>query len=436
MKLGIDCYSYNESIGSLEIKGGCFLIHTHLLPNGLRIVVEDIPSVRSVSFGIWVGTGSRDETEETNGMSHFIEHMMFKGTQSLTARQIAEFFDGIGGQINAFTSKEYTCYYAKVLDEHFEVSVRTLADMLLNSLYSEEDIHKERKVIIEEVKMYEDAPDDLVHDLMAGAIYPGHSLGYTILGTEENLNRFTRDDVCKYLSDHYTPDNMVFAVAGNIQMTEVLELATELFGSMTGSLQSSTESVPEFVPAKLIRTKSTEQAHIVLCTPSFSFDSPEVFPLILLNNLLGGASSSRLFQEIREERGLAYSVYSYYSAYRDGGTFGVYAGTSVDQAETVVEVIHEILNEVGTQGITEEELKKAKDQVKGSLMLSLESTGARMSRLGKNELLLRRQVSLDETLERINAVTLEDMKKVASRVLLGPLALTAIGPFDDLTKPR
>ncbi|MDB5083517.1 MAG: peptidase [Bacilli bacterium] len=412
------------------------MIHTKLLPNGLRIVVEDIPTVRSVSFGLWVGTGSRDESRDTNGISHFIEHMLFKGTDRLTARQIAEFFDGIGGQVNAFTSKEYTCYYAKVLDEHFESSMRTLADMLLHSQFAEEEAEKEKKVIIEEIKMYEDAPDDLVHDLLAGAIYPGNPLGYTILGTEDNINSFTRSNIINYLETRYTPDNIVLAVAGNIDLERVVELSQELFGSMQGKLQTSSVSAPAFTAAKLVRNKSTEQAHITLAMPCYAFDDPRIYAIILLNNLLGGTSSSRLFQEIREERGMAYSVYSYYSAYRDSGTFGVYAGTSVEQAQTVVDVIDSIMSEVAAKGISQEELTKAKEQVKGSLMLSLESTGSRMSRLGKNELLLRRQVSLDETLEHINAVTLSDMRQASDEILQGPIALTAIGPFDDLKHPR
>lgn len=403
------------------------------LANGLRIVVEEIPSVRSVSLGIWVGTGSRDEDEKTSGISHFIEHMMFKGTATRTARQIAEFFDGIGGHVNASTSKEYTNFYAKVLDEHFELAMSALADMVNHSLFKEEDINKERKVIIEEIKMYEDTPDELVHDLLAETIYPDHSLGFNILGTEESLNSFTRDDFMNYLQARYTPDNMVIAVAGNISVDQVRQAAEQWFGQLQGSARRILDTEPNFQVAKAIREKATEQAHICLAVDTFSYKDERMYPMILLNNLLGGSSSSRLFQEIREERGMAYSVYSYYSSYRDSGMFGVYAGTSPDQAQTVLDLVQEIFQDVASQGFSQEELKKAKEQVKGSLMLSLESTGSRMNRLGKNELILGRHITLDETLAKINQVTVEDLQQLAQFILTQKPALAAVGPFTDLS---
>lgn len=406
------------------------------LSNGMRLVVEEISSVRSVSLGVWIGTGSRNESKATNGVSHFIEHMMFKGTEHLTARQIAELFDGIGGHVNAFTSKEYTCYYAKVLDEHFKLALQTLADMLTDSKLAPEELQKERKVIIEEIKMYEDTPDDQIHDLLAATIYPGHPLGYTILGPESNLLSFTRDDLTAYLHDHYTPDNMVLAVAGNVKFEDVLAAAEHYFSSLRGSSVNQKLSQPVFHADKQVRFKQTEQAHICLSSPAFSFDDPDLYSLILLNNILGGTSSSRLFQEIREERGMAYSVYSYYSTYRDGGTFGVYAGTSPDQAQEVVNLIGHILSDITGSGISSDELHKTKEQLKGSLMLSLESTSSRMSRLGKNELLLGKFISLDETVSRINEVTVESINRVAKKVCDGPLAMSAIGPFDDLKMPH
>ncbi|MFC4768840.1 M16 family metallopeptidase [Effusibacillus consociatus] len=412
------------------------LFYKGILSNGMRLVVEEISSVRSVSLGVWVNSGSRDETPATNGMSHFIEHMMFKGTNKLSARQIAELFDGIGGQVNAFTSKEYTCYYAKVLDEHFKLALETLADMLLNSKLAPEELAKERKVIIEEIKMYEDTPDDQVHDLLAATMYPDHTLGYTILGPESNLLAFTREDMVSYLSSHYTPDNLVLAVAGNVKADEVHRAAEQYFSPLGGKRVSDPQVAPVFQANKQVRRKATEQAHICLATQGYAFDDPAVYSLILLNNIVGGSSSSRLFQEIREERGMAYSVYSFYSSYRDGGTFGVYTGTSPIQAQEAVNLIGEILADLATNGITNEELRKAKDQVKGSLMLSLESTSSRMSRLGKNELLLGKQITLDETVRRITEVTLEDINAVAKRVCQGPMAMSAIGPFEDLKKPN
>jgi predicted Zn-dependent peptidase len=411
------------------------LIYREKLSNGLRIVVEEIPFVRSVSLGIWVGTGSRDEEPSNNGMSHFLEHMLFKGTDTRNAKQIAELFDGIGGQVNAFTSKEYTCFYAKVLDEHFELALSTLADMLFHSLFLEEEVNKERKVIIEEIKMYEDAPDELVHDLIGETVYPSHPLGYSILGTEQNLNSFTREDILQYIQNHYTPDNIVLAVAGNVRMSQVLPIATKLFAGASGTRKRFQMQPPKFARNVQVRNKATEQAHLILATECYAFHDPRVYPLILLNNVLGGSSSSRLFQEIREERGMAYSVYSYYTAYRDTGLFGIYAGTSPDQAQQVIDLCAKILNDIVENGITGDELMKAKEQVKGSLMLSLESTSARMSRLGKNELLLGRQVSLDETLEKINNVTLDHIKDVATDMFDHTLALAAVGPFDQLAVP-
>lgn len=412
------------------------MYHTGRLSNGMRIVVEEIPSVRSVSLGMWVGTGSRYESEWTNGMSHFIEHMMFKGTEKLTGRQIAELFDGIGGQVNAFTSKEYTCYYAKVLDEHFELALAALADMLLNSKFAQEELAKERKVIVEEIKMYEDTPEDQVHDLLAAAMYPDHTLGFTILGPEKNLLAFSRDDMITYYGAHYTPDNLVLAVAGNVAPDEVHKAAERFFAGWNGQRTAILQTPPVFRANKLVREKATEQAHICLATEGFAFDDPSVYDLILLNNIAGGSTSSRLFQEIREERGMAYSVYSFYSSYRDGGMFGVYAGTSPEQAQEVVNLIGKVLSDLAAKGVTPEELRKAKEQVKGSLMLSLESTSSRMSRLGKNELLLGRQIPLDETIRRINGVTPDSIHAVAKRVCAGPMALSAIGPFDDLKFPE
>ncbi|BCJ85316.1 M16 family metallopeptidase [Effusibacillus dendaii] len=412
------------------------MFYKRTLTNGMRLVVEEIPSVRSVSLGVWIHTGSRDESQSTNGISHFLEHMMFKGTEKRSARQIAELFDGIGGHVNAFTSKEYTCYYAKVLDEHFSIALETIADMLLNSKFDSEELAKERKVIIEEIKMYEDTPDDQVHDLMAATIYPDHTLGYTILGPEANLLSFTRDDIVNYVKARYTPDNMVLAVAGNVQIDEVHQAAEQFFSGLSGKCQQIDHRPPVFHANRQVRQKATEQAHICLSTTGFAFDAPEVYPLILLNNIVGGSSSSRLFQEIREERGMAYSVYSYYASYRDGGTFGVYAGTSPDQAQQVVDLTYQILAAVADKGVTEEELRKAKEQVKGSLMLSLESTVSRMNRVGKNELLLNKQVTLDETINRINEVSIDRLKQIAGQICGGPWAMAAIGPFNELNLPE
>jgi predicted Zn-dependent peptidase len=412
------------------------LIDKETLPNGVRVVVEEIPSVRSVSLGIWVGTGSRYETPENNGISHFLEHMFFKGTKRYTARQLAEVFDGIGGQVNAFTSKEYTCYYAKVLDNHFRLALETLADMFFHSTFVPDELAKERKVVIEEIRMYEDTPDELVHDLVAQASFGEHPLGYNILGTEQTLSRFEREDLLQYIQANYTPDNTVVTVAGNVRMQDVLRLVEPLFQNHKGQRRwNGIRETPSFHYDKKIRNKQTEQAHICLATQGFASDTEQLYAMTLLNNALGGSMSSRLFQEIREERGMAYSVYSYHTAYRETGSFGIYVGTAPEQAQDVVDLIVEIVRKVAEQGITAEELTKGKEQVKGSLMLSLESTSSRMSRLGKNELILGRHISLDEMIAGIDHVTLDDIKEVAREVLSRPLALAAVGPFDDIRVP-
>jgi len=412
------------------------LIYREVLDNGVRVVIEEIPTVRSVSLGIWVGTGSRDENQANNGVTHFIEHMMFKGTERLSARQIAELFDGIGGQVNAFTSKEYTCYYAKVLDEHFGLAMDTLADMLLGSKFAEDDLVKERKVVIEEIKMYEDAPDELVHDLIAEVTYPDHPLGYNILGTETSLNAMTPDDLRAYMADHYTADNMVVAVAGNVKKDKILPQIAKLFSGIGQRSGTRGENRAVFHPGRAIRSKPTEQSHIVLGGPGFAYDDKMIYPTILFNNVLGGTSSSRLFQEVREERGMAYSIYSYHTAYKELGMFGVYVGTAPDNAQTVLDLCERTFEDIIRNGITSEELNKAKEQVKGSLMLSMESTSSRMSRLGKNEL-LGRHVTLDGMVEKIKAVTLEQVHEVARHMLgSSQFALAAVGPQGELRAPR
>ena len=409
------------------------------LPNGVRIIGEEISSVRSVSIGIWVATGSRHETVRNNGISHFIEHMLFKGTDSLSARELAQVFDSLGGQVNAFTSKEYTCYYAKVLDEHFGTALGTLGDMLFHSQFAPEEIEKEKKVVIEEIRMYEDTPDELVMDILSEGIYSNHPLGYTVLGKEENLRSFTRADIEQYLQQRYTPGNIVIAVAGNIPQEKAVAQIEKLFGHSFPAAAAQEErrlKEPDFSRVVSLREKDIEQVHICLASPGYPVGDKRLYAMILLNNALGNAPSSRLFQEIREERGLAYSVFSFHSAYQDCGMFGVYAGTSPEYAEDVMKLTYDICDDVAGHGLTDDELEKGKEQVKGSLVLSLESTSSRMSRLGKNELLLQRDVTLDETLAEINAVTAQDVSRVAAEILGQQFAVAAVGPISGLTLQR
>lgn len=400
------------------------------LRNGLRVVLEKIPTCRSVSFGIWVKTGSRYEDEKNNGISHFIEHMLFKGTERFDAKDIAEAFDAIGGNVNAFTSKEYTCYFAKVLDEHLPIAVDMLADMFFRSKLAPEELEKERNVILEEIAMYEDTPDDLVHDMVTKAAYGSHSLAMPILGTEEQLLRFTSEDLRKYMDQHYTLSNTVISVAGNID-DSIVDLLEAHFGHFTSESAPHELVAPPFHSELLYYEKKTEQNHICMSLPGCSMTDPRLYAMVLLNNVIGGGMSSRLFQEIREKRGLAYSVYSYHSSYADSGLFTVYAGTAPKQSNDVLELTMEVMQQMVTKGMTVDELRKGKEQLKGSLILSLESTGSRMNRLGKNELMLGRHYTLDEMIARIDAVTMEDVDIIIKRMVEKPFAVSMVGASDQ-----
>ncbi len=400
------------------------------LDNGLRMIVEDIPAFRSVSFGIWVKTGSRNETELNNGVSHFIEHMLFKGTSRYTAGEIADIFDGIGGHVNAFTAKEYTCYYAKVLDEHLPKAIDVLAEMFFHSLMQEEEMAKEKNVILEEIAMYEDTPDDLVHDLAAEAAYGGHSLAYSILGSQERLREMTPEHLRSYMQEQYRIDNTVISVAGNIP-DDIDELVNRHFGAFTNTGPSSELQAPPYTGGYRFHQKKTEQNHICLSLQGIALDHPHIYAMALLNNVIGGGMSSRLFQQVREERGLAYSVYSYHAAHIDSGLFTIYAGTAPNQLDEVLEIIGQVLLDVRDHGITEEELTKGKEQLKGNFILGLESTNSRMNRQGKNELLLSRHDTLDEVIARINGISMADLQALVRSMFSAPLAVSMVGESDS-----
>lgn len=399
------------------------------LSNGLRVVMEKIPTCRSVSFGIWVKTGSRNEDETTNGISHFIEHMMFKGTERFDAKAIADSFDAIGGNVNAFTSKEYTCYYAKVLDEHLPIAVDVLSDMFFRSSMLDEELQKEKNVILEEIAMYEDTPDDTVHDLVTRAAFGTHPLAYPILGTKERLTPMGPDHLRAYMKNHYTVSNTVIAVAGNFD-DSIIELLEKHFGQFTNDEPAAILTAPSFHSEFIYHKKKTEQNHICLSLPGCSMTDLRLYAMILLNNLIGGGMSSRLFQEIREKRGLAYSVYSYQSSHADSGLFTIYAGTAPKQTKEVLDLTLDMLGELAVKGLSEEELHKGKEQLKGSLILGLESTGSRMNRLGKNELMLGKHFTLDEIIARIESIKLEDVTFVLNRMLSHPFAGSMVGAND------
>ncbi|WLD95201.1 pitrilysin family protein [Alkalihalobacillus sp. AL-G] len=403
------------------------MITKHTCKNGVRIVTENIPTVRSVAIGIWIGTGSRFEDKNNNGISHFLEHMFFKGTKTRSAREIAESFDSIGGQVNAFTSKEYTCYYSKVLDKHADYALDTLADMFFNSTFVDEELVKEKNVVLEEIKMYEDTPDDIVHDLLSQATYSHHPLAYPILGTEQTLKSFTGDSLRKYMNEYYTPDNIVISIAGNIDAS-FIQKVEDYFGGFKTEHTKPEMIKPQFCAEKKARKKETEQAHLCLGYEGLPVGDDSIFDLIVLNNIFGGSMSSRLFQEVREQRGLAYSVFSYHSAHLDTGVFNIYAGTAPGQIDEVYKTIDSIIDSLKQNGVTDKEVSNSKEQIKGNLMLSLESTNSRMSRNGRHELLLKHHRSLDEMTERIDAVSKQNVDRLVHSIFSNDFSSSLISP--------
>ncbi|MGX7595557.1 M16 family metallopeptidase [Planococcus plakortidis] len=379
------------------------MVTTYTCQNGLRIVSEHIPHFRSVAVGVFVNTGSRDERPEENGITHFIEHLLFKGTKTRSAKDIAREFDRIGGDLNAYTSKEYTCYYAKVLDHHAPLAVEVLADMFFNSVMDPLEIDKERLVVKEEISMTEDMADDDVHEQLWRVMYPDNAIGAPILGTAETLDRFSRQQILDYMERHYTPANTVISVAGHID-AKLLTQIEALFGSFERKNPGNAHVLPTFVPGQSIKHKETEQAHICLGYPGLSLQDDRLFALAVLNNIIGGSMSSRLFQEIREDRGLAYSVYSYHSAYSDHGTLAIYGGTADHQVGEVEELIRASLQRMREGDISNVEITDSREQLKGNLLLGLESTGSRMSRNGKYELLHGKHQSADDIIRLIDAV--------------------------------
>ncbi|API93933.1 putative zinc protease YmxG [Virgibacillus pantothenticus] len=406
------------------------MIEKHTCQNGLRVVLERIPTVRSVTIGIWILTGSRHEHGQINGISHFLEHMFFKGTKTRSAQDIAEEFDAIGGQVNAFTSKEYTCLYAKVVDTYKHKALDILADMFFQSEFQEAEMDKEKNVVYEEIKMYEDTPDDLVHDLLARAAFGDHPLGLPILGTEEQLATFTPMMLKEYMQSRYTPENVVVSIAGNVD-TSFLQSVEGYFGNYHLPKSTSSFTKPQFLGEKIERYKDTEQAHVCLGFKGLAVHEPAIYSLIILNNVLGGSMSSRLFQDIREKKGLAYSVFSYHASFIDSGLLTIYAGTAKDRLQQLLDVIKGTIDEFVTKGITDKELQNSKEQLKGSLLLSLESTTSRMNRNGKNELILKKHYTLDELVEMIDAVNHNSVQHVMDTVFQQSPSIALISPKNE-----
>lgn len=400
-----------------------------VLPNGVRIITEEIEHVKSVSIGLWVGAGSRDERDGYEGISHFIEHMFFKGTEKRTARDLAESLETVGGQLNAFTTKEYTCFYAKVLDDDLDLAIDVLSDMFFASKFDAKEIEKEKKVVIEEIKMYEDSPDELIHDLFSENVWNDHPLGKPILGTEESIRALNKEKVLHYIDQHYAPGNLVIAVAGKIKHEDILQKLVPLYGDFQRGGRRVLEGTPAGQTVQKYITKDTEQMHIVMGVPGLGQDDDDIYPMHVINNILGGGLSSRLFQEVREQRGLAYSVYSYHSTYVDTGLFAIYAGTSPANTQEVIECIFAEIEDMKQKGITENELQRTVAQIKGSLYLGLESVNSRMSRLGKTELTYNRVLTPEEVVAKLEKVTLEDVNQVMRRLWQkDKLSIVMMGP--------
>jgi predicted Zn-dependent peptidase len=393
--------------------------------------------VRSISIGVWLTRGSRHESAERGGIAHFVEHMLFKGTTSRSAEDIAQAIDSIGGQLDAFTAKEYASYYIKVLDEHVPLALDILSDIVLNPAFTPEDVEREKKVVVEEIKMVEDTPDDLVHELFTQGFWEDHPLGRPILGTRETVESFDASLLRDYFAGAYTPRNLIVSAVGNLEHARIRDLVEERFGSLTSIGAPAEDDAPSVVPKILIRNKELEQSHVCLGTNSYPQNHEDRYASYVLNTLLGGSMSSRLFQNVREKRGLAYAVFSGLSAYRDAGSFTVYAGCANDAVGQVIDLVVEELRGVKAAPVLESELQRAKDHLKGSLMLSLENTASRMSHIARQEIYFDRQFSLDETLQGIEKVTVSEVQRVAADLFRsGSLAATVLGNVNGLQVPR
>ena len=408
-----------------------------MLDNGLRILTERMTQVRSISIGVWLTRGSRHETADRSGIAHFVEHMLFKGTATRTAEDIAQQIDSIGGQLDAFTAKEYASYYIKVLDEHLPLAIDILSDIVMNPAFSPEDVEREKKVVVEEIKMVEDTPDDLVHEIFTQGFWENHPLGRPILGTRETVESFTPEVLRNYFRGAYTAKNLIVSAVGNLEHARVRELVNEKFSSLAVPGDLVRDEAPQVVPKIVVRNKELEQSHLCVGVSSYPQNHDDRYSSYVLNTLLGGSMSSRLFQNVREKRGLAYAVFSGLSAYRDAGSFTVYAGCSNEAVGEVIDLIVEEIRGVKQTPVPQAELQRSKDHLKGSLMLSLENTASRMSHLARQEIYFDRQFGLDETLLGIERVTTDDVQRVASDLFRnGSVAATVLGNVNGLQIPR
>jgi predicted Zn-dependent peptidase len=409
------------------------------LPGGLRVLTEAVPGVRSVSLGIWIGVGSRDEAPAQAGAAHYLEHLLFKGTSTRTASAIAEDFDAVGGDLNAFTAKEHTCYYAQVLDSDLPLAVQVLADVVTDALLTPADVELERGVVLEEIAMRDDDPEDLLGELFDEALFGEHPLGRPVIGSEESIRGMSREVLHGFWRGQYTTPRMIVAAAGNLVHADVVELVGTALADAAARAGATAEpaahregrlEVPA-VPRLVLRPEDSEQAHLMLGVPGIGRHDKRRTALSVLNTALGGGPSSRLFQEVRERRGLAYQVYSQHTGYADAGAFSVYAGCAPDRLGEVTEVVRAVLADVAAGGVTPAEVVRAQGNLRGGLVLGLEDTPSRMNRLGRSELDHGRQRTIAESLDRISAVTVDEVTEVARELLSEPLTTAVVGPYDD-----
>ena len=401
------------------------------LPNGIRVITEPMPSLRSIALGCWVDTGTRDEQPNEQGASHFLEHLLFKGSEALSARQVSEIFDSIGAESNAFTSKENTCYWTRLLDQDLGTGFDVLSEMIQKPAFRQNEIDAERQVVIEEINMNDDDPDDVAFENFSMATFASHPLEAPVLGTRDSIRGMSRDDIHGYWKRRYGAGSMVVAAAGSLEHEAVVEMVASRFGSWSGDSVDHKFGPNTPVSSVSITRRDTEQAHVVLGGMGLTRSDERRWAFEVMNHVVGSGMSSRLFREVREERGLAYAIYGFRLAYADAGAWGVYVGTTPSQADTALNVIRDELSKVVAEGITEEELERAKGSMRGGLALSLEDPNSRMVRLGRDELSGMPHLSVDERLAKLDAVTLEDVKAIATDLFTGERVLGAVGPFDE-----
>jgi predicted Zn-dependent peptidase len=406
------------------------------LANGIRVVSETLPKTRSLSIGVWVKIGSRHEPREVGGVSHFIEHMFFKGTRKRSARDIATEVDSLGGEMNAFTSQESTTYYIKVLDEHLPAAVDILSDILLGSRFDPADMEKERKVILEEIKGVEDTPDDYIHEMFTAAVWPDNSLGRPILGTRDTIGSLKHADIVKYIDDYYCPREIVISVAGNFEHARLIDLLNNAFGKLSRTGVSKQDVAPTFRQTVTVKKKQLEQVQVCLGCRGLPYVHEDRFVVMALNTILGNSMSSRLFQEVREQNALAYSIYSYVTAYRDAGLLTIYAGTDPANTVQAIQLIVKELKKIRDEGITPAEETRVKDQIKGNLVLSLETSNSHMGRIARQEIYFGKYLSVDDIIKCVDMVSAEQVQRLARQFFQNDsLSLSILGPLNRSDVP-